>query len=276
MQNLKAEAYALRKDVLNMIYRAKTGHIGGDFSVMEILVSLYGKVMNISPENRNDPNRDYFVLSKGHSVEAYYAVLAAEGFFSKKELLEKYSQFGSPFIGHPNNQLPGIEMNSGSLGHGLPVCVGIAKACQMDGRPSRVYTVMGDGELAEGSVWEGVMAASHFRLDNLCATVDRNRLQISGSTEEVMHHENLAERFRAFGWNVIPVKGNDIDALCAAYETAKTAKGKPTAVIASTTKGCGVSFMENQAGWHHRIPTEEEYRQAMDELDREEEAARNE
>lgn len=276
MQNLKAEAYALRKDVLNMIYRAETGHIGGDFSVMEILVSLYGKVMNISPENRNDPNRDYFVLSKGHSVEAYYAVLAAGGFFSKKELLEKYSQFGSPFIGHPNNKLPGIEMNSGSLGHGLPVCVGIAKACQMDGRPSRVYTVMGDGELAEGSVWEGVMAASHFRLDNLCATVDRNRLQISGSTEEVMHHENLAERFRAFGWNVIPVKGNDIDALCAAYETAKTAKGKPTAVIANTTKGCGVSFMENQAGWHHRIPTEEEYRQAMDELDREEEAARNE
>jgi transketolase len=265
MKNLKAEAYALRKNVLKMICRAKTGHIGGDFSVMEILVSLYGKEMNISPENRNDPNRDYFVLSKGHSVEAYYSVLAAKGFFPMEEVFEKYSQFGSPFIGHPNNKLPGIEMNSGSLGHGLPVCVGIAKACKMDGRPSRVYVVMGDGELAEGSVWEGAMAASQYRLDNLCATVDRNRLQISGSTEEVMHHEDLAERFRAFGWNVIPTKGNDVDALCAAYETAKTVKGKPTVVIANTTKGCGVSFMENQAGWHHRIPTEEEYRQAMEE-----------
>jgi transketolase len=276
MKNLKAEAYALRKNVLKMICRAKTGHIGGDFSVMEILVSLYGKEMNISPENRNDPNRDYFVLSKGHSVEAYYSVLAAKGFFPMEEVFEKYSQFGSPFIGHPNNKLPGIEMNSGSLGHGLPVCVGIAKACKMDGRPSRVYVVMGDGELAEGSVWEGAMAASQYRLDNLCATVDRNRLQISGSTEEVMHHEDLAERFRAFGWNVIPTKGNDVDALCAAYETAKTVKGKPTVVIANTTKGCGVSFMENQAGWHHRIPTEEEYRQAMEELNQKEEAARNE
>jgi transketolase len=276
MENLKSKAYALRKNVLNMIYHAKTGHIGGDFSVMEILVSLYGKEMNISPEDQNDPNRDYFVLSKGHSVEAYYSVLAARGFFPNEELLEKYSQFGSLFIGHPNNQLPGIEMNSGSLGHGLPVCVGIAKACKMDARPSRVYVVMGDGELAEGSVWEGTMAASHFRLDNLCATVDRNRLQISGSTEDIMHHENLAERFRSFGWNVISVEGNNVDALCAAYETAKTVKGKPTVVIANTTKGCGVSFMENQAGWHHRVPTEEEYRQAMDELNREEEAARNE
>ena len=276
MENLKAEAYALRQNVLKMICRAKTGHIGGDFSVMEILVSLYGREMNIFPENRDDSNRDYFVLSKGHSVEAYYSVLAAKGFFPMEELLEKYSQFGSPFIGHPNNKLPGIEMNSGSLGHGLPVCVGIAKACQMDGRPSRVYTVMGDGELAEGSVWEGVMAASQYRLDNLCATVDRNRLQISGSTEEVMHQEDLAERFRAFGWHVISTQGNDVDALCAAYETAKTVRGKPTAVIARTTKGRGVSFMENQAGWHHRVPTEEEYRLAMEELRQKEEAARHE
>ena len=276
MENLKAEAYALRKNVLNMIYRAKTGHIGGDFSVMEILVSLYGKEMNISPENQNDPNRDYFVLSKGHSVEAYYSVLAAKGFFPNGELLEKYSQFGSPFIGHPNNRLPGIEMNSGSLGHGLPVCVGIAKACKMDGRPNRVYTVTGDGELAEGSVWEGVMAASQYGLDNLCATVDRNRLQISGGTEEVMHHDDLAERFRAFGWNVITAEGNDVGALCAAYETAKTVMGKPTAVIAETTKGCGVSFMEDRAEWHHRVPTEEEYDRAMEELGRKEEALRHE
>lgn len=276
MENLKAEAYALRKNVLKMIYRAKTGHIGGDFSVMEILVSLYGREMNISPENQNDPNRDYFVLSKGHSVEAYYSVLAAKGFFSNDELLEKYSQFNSPFIGHPNNKLPGVEMNSGSLGHGLPVCVGIAKACKMDGRPSRVYVVTGDGELAEGSVWEAAMAASQYGLDNLCATVDRNRLQISGCTEDVMHHENLAERFRSFGWNVISAEGNKVDSLCAAYEQAKKGKGKPTVVIADTTKGRGVSFMENKAGWHHRVPTEDEYRRAMEELTKEEEAARNE
>ena len=276
MENLKAEAFSLRKSVLDMIYSAKAGHIGGDFSVMEILVSLYGREMNISPENRDDPNRDYFVLSKGHSVESYYAVLAAKGFFPMEEVLKNYSRFNSPFIGHPNNRLPGIEMNSGSLGHGLPVCVGIAKACQMDRRPSRVYVVMGDGELAEGSVWEGVMAASHYRLGNLCATVDRNRLQISGNTEDIMHHENLGERFRAFGWNVIFAEGNDVDSLCSAYEAAKSMKGKPTVVIANTTKGCGVSFMENQAGWHHRIPTDQEYRKAVDELNQKEEAAFNE
>lgn len=276
MENLKAKAFALRKNVLDMIYGAKTGHIGGDFSVMEILVSLYMKGMNISPENQDDPDRDYFVMSKGHSVEAYYSVLAEKGFFPIGEVIENFSRFGSKFIGHPNNKLPGIEMNSGSLGHGLPVCVGIAKACKMDGRPSRVYTVMGDGELAEGSVWEGVMAASHYKLDNLCATVDRNRLQISGSTEDVMHHENLKARFAAFGWNVISVDGNDIDALCAAYDEAKTVKGCPTVVIANTIKGCGVSFMENQAGWHHKVPDQAQYEQAVRELTEKEEAARNE
>ena len=178
-EELKALAYALRKNVLDMVYRAKTGHIGGDFSVMEILTSLYMKEMNISPENQDDPDRDYFVMSKGHSVEAYYSVLAAKGFLDIGDVIQNFSKFGSGYIGHPNNKLPGIEMNSGSLGHGLPVCVGIAKACRMDARPSRVYTVMGDGELAEGSVWEGVMAASQYKLDNLCAVVDRNRLQIS-------------------------------------------------------------------------------------------------
>lgn len=276
MENLKAKAFALRKNVLDMIYRAKTGHIGGDFSVMEILVSLYMKEMNISPENQDDPDRDYFVMSKGHSVEAYYSVLAAKGFFPIEEVIESFSQFGSKFIGHPNNKLPGIEMNSGSLGHGLPVCVGIAKACRMDGRRSRVYTVMGDGELAEGSVWEGAMAAAHYKLDNLCATVDRNRLQISGSTEDVMHHDDLAARFAAFGWHVISVDGNDVDALVGAYEEAKTVKGQPTVVIANTTKGCGVSFMENQAGWHHKVPSAEQYEQASAELKEKEEAARNE
>lgn len=271
-ENLKALAYRLRRDVLDMIYQAKTGHMGGDFSVMDILVSLYMDEMNISPENQNQPDRDYFIMSKGHSVEAYYSVLAAKGFLNKNEVIANFSKFGSKYIGHPNNKLPGIEMNSGSLGHGLPVCVGIALACKMDDRKNRVYTVMGDGELAEGSVWEGAMAASQYGLDNLCAVVDRNRLQISGSTEDVMHHDDLAARFTAFGWNAVSAQGNDIDSLLKAFETARETKGKPTVVIANTTKGCGVSFMENQAGWHHKVPDAQQYELAIKELKEREEA----
>lgn len=266
MECLETKAYELRKDVLNMVYQAKTGHIGGDFSVMEILVTLYYRVMNLSPENWNSPKRDHFVLSKGHSVESLYAILADRGFFPKEEL-KTYSKFGSRFIGHPNNKLPGIEMNSGSLGHGLPVAVGMALACRMDKVDSRVYTVMGDGELAEGSVWEGAMAAGHYGLDNLCAVVDRNRLQISGPTEEVMSEAQLDARFESFGWNVLHAAGNSVAALTDAFETAKKVSGRPTLIIADTVKGCGVSFMEGQAGWHHKIPTEAEYEQAMSELE---------
>ncbi len=276
MENLNAKAYDLRKDVVNMIMAGKGGHIGGDMSVMEILVTLYFKEMNISPENRDDPDRDLFVMSKGHSVEALYAVLAAKGFFPIEQVIREFSQFGSKFIGHPNNKLPGIEMNSGSLGHGLPVCVGMALAGKMNRKDYRVYTVMGDGELAEGSVWEGVMSASHYKLDNLCAVVDRNYLQISGGTEEVMHHDDLGARFASFGWNVIPADGNNIDALFEAFETAKTVKGVPSVVIARTTKGCGSPVMENKVGWHHRLPTQEEYEQIIRDLEERKEAALNE
>lgn len=267
MDELSVLAYELRLDVLDMIYGGKTGHIGGDFSVMEILTDLYFRQMNLSPENWGGKDRDRFVLSKGHSMESYYAVLARKGFLDIAELKEKFSAFQSPYIGHPNNKLPGIEMNSGSLGHGLPVCVGMALAGKMDGENYRVYTVMGDGELAEGSVWEGVMSASQYRLDNLCAVVDLNGLQISGTTDEVMNHRNLRKRLESFGWNVEEAEGNVILSLDRAFGQARTVKGKPTAVIAHTTKGCGVSFMENQAGWHHRVPTEEEYRQARAELE---------
>ena len=266
MENLTALAYDLRKDVINMICAGKAGHIGGDMSVMDTLVTLYFSQMNISPENMDDPERDLFVMSKGHSVEALYAVLAKKGFFSIDEVIEKFSKFGSKFIGHPNNKLPGIEMNSGSLGHGLPVCVGMALAGKMNHKNYRVYTVMGDGELAEGSVWEGAMSASQYKLDNLCAVVDRNRLQISGTTEEVMHQDDVAERFRSFGWNVIDVKdGNSIEQLNAAFEEAKTVKGKPTLLVANTVKGCGSSVMENKAAWHHHVPNDEEYAQIMKE-----------
>ena len=211
--------------------------------------------------------------SKGHSMEAYYAVLAEKGFFPIEEVIEKFSKFGSKYIGHPNNKLPGIEMNSGSLGHGLPVCVGMALAAKMNGQGYRTYTVMGDGELAEGSVWEGAMAASHYKLDNLCAVVDRNRLQISGNTEDVMAHDDLHERFRSFGWHVIDVAdGNDISQLKAAFEEAKETKGKPTVLIANTVKGKGSPVMEHKAGWHHKVPNQEELAQIRKDLKERKEA----
>lgn len=273
MENLKVKAYDLRKDVVDMILAGKGGHIGGDMSVMEILVTLYFKQMKVSPENPQDEDRDRFVLSKGHSVEAYYAVLAARGFLDIQDVIANFSKFGSKYIGHPNNKLPGIEMNSGSLGHGLPVCVGMALAGKKDKKNYRVYTVMGDGELAEGSVWEGFMAAHQYKLDNLCAVVDRNRLQISGNTEDVMGHDDLVQRIASFGWHVIDVKdGNNIDELNAAFEEAKTVKGKPTAIIANTVNGCGSSVMENKANWHHKVPTQEEYQQIIADFEARKEA----
>ena len=272
LKELAAKAYDLRKDVVNMIVEGKGGHIGGDMSVMDVLVTLYFDQMNISPENMDDPDRDRFVMSKGHSVEALYSVLAAKGFFPIEKVTKEFSKFGSAFIGHPNNKLPGIEMNSGSLGHGLPVCVGMALAGKMNKQNYRVYTVMGDGELAEGSVWEGAMAASQYKLDNLCAVVDRNRLQISGCTEDVMHEDDLAARFESFGWYVLSVPGNSIQALNEAFEEAKEMKNKPTLVIANTTKGCGSSVMENKAEWHHKVPTQEQYDQIMKDLEERKEA----
>lgn len=266
MENLKAKSFELRKDVIDMIYKAKTGHIGGDFSVMDILVTLYYKHMNVSADRPQDPNRDRFILSKGHSVESLYSVLADKGFFPKSDL-ETYSQFKSKYIGHPNNKINGIEMNSGSLGHGLSVSVGMALAGKMDGASYRVYTVMGDGELAEGSVWEGAMAAGHYKLDNLTAIVDRNRLQISGTTEEVMSQDSQDDRWKSFGWNVIHAIGNDMDALDQAFKIAKETKGKPTVIIADTIKGYGVSFIENSIPWHHKVPSDQEYEKALAELE---------
>ena len=277
MVDLKALSYDLRKNVVDMIVEGKGGQIGGDMSVIDILIELYFEQMNISPENMDDPDRDRFVMSKGHSVEALYAVLAAKGFFPIEQVIREFSKFGSQFIGHPNNKLPGIEMNSGSLGHGLPVCVGMALAGKMDKKDYRVYTVMGDGELAEGSVWEGVMAAHHYKLDNLCAVVDRNRLQISGNTEDVMAQDIQEERWASFGWHVITVRdGNDYTQLKAAFDEAKTVKGKPAVIIANTVKGCGSVVMENKANWHHKVPNEEEYGQIIKDLEARKEAALHE
>lgn len=266
MEHLKVKSFEIRRDILDTVYHAKAGHIGGDFSVCDILVELYFRQMNVSPETAGSPDRDRFVLSKGHSVEALYAVLASRGFFPKEDL-RTVSRFGTKYIGHPNNRVNGIEMNTGSLGHGLSVAVGMALAGRMKRLPYRVYTVLGDGELAEGSVWEGAMAAGHYRLDSLTAVVDRNRLQISGGTEEVMAQDSQDARWSAFGWYVLHAMGNDLDCLHDAFERAKAVGGKPTVIIADTVKGYGVSFMENCAGWHHRVPTEEEYAAAAQELE---------
>lgn len=267
MKELKKLAYKLRQDVVDMIVNGKGGHIGGDMSVMDTLVTLYFKEMNISVDNFNTKDHDHFIMSKGHSVEALYAVLAEKEFFPIERVLKEFSQFGSMFIGHPNNKLPGIEMNSGALGHGLPVAVGMAIAERMNKSKNRVYVVMGDGELAEGSVWEGAMSGANYRLDNLCAIIDRNRLQISGSTEDVMALDDLHRKWDSFGWHVIDVDdGNDIEKLARAFEESRMVKGKPSVLIANTIKGKGSSVMENKAAWHHHVPSAEEYEQIKKDL----------
>lgn len=257
----------LRKDVVSLITSARTGHIGGDLSVMDILVTLYFKHMNIDPCKPDDPNRDRLILSKGHCVEALYMVLCERGFLDKQDVFSRYCKFDSPYIGHPNNKLPGIETNSGSLGHGLSVGVGMAIAGMADNRDYRVYVVMGDGELAEGSVWEAAMAASSFRLNNLIAIIDRNRLQISGYTEEVMPIEPLVAKWEAFGWNCLECNGNSIQSLDCALTDARNSIGKPSIIIANTTKGFGSSLISNKAEWHHKIPTESEKDQILQDLD---------
>jgi len=272
-KELTAKSFALRRDVLDMIYKSKGGHFGGDFSVMDILITLYDIHMKVSPQSMDDPKRDRFILSKGHTVAALYAVLCDKGFFPKSDL-ETFSQYGSKYIGHPNKKVNGIEVNSGSLGHGLSVGVGMALAGKMDDADYRVYVVMGDGELAEGSVWEGAMAAAHYKLDNLTAFVDRNGLQISGPTETVMAQENMADRWMAFGWKVIEANGHDFKELDEAVCQAKATKGKPTMILANTIKGFGYSEAEGQAGWHHKVPNAEQYEAATAELKRREAAAR--
>lgn len=267
MENLKALAYELRENTVDIIMAGGGGHIGGDMSVMEILTDLYLKRLRVSPEKAEDPDRDLFIMSKGHSMEAYYAVLCKRGFLDYEDVKNRFSKFGSPYIGHPNNHLPGIEMNSGSLGHGLPIAVGMAMACKMDKKANRVYVVTGDGELAEGSVWEGAMSGAMYKLDNLCWVIDRNRLQISGNTEDVMALDELKAKVAAFNWNVIVVDdGNDIDEVDAAFAEAEGVKGKPTCIICNTVKGKGSPVMENKAGWHHHLPTQEEYTQIMKDL----------
>lgn len=271
-QELRRKAAQIRRDLLTMIHNAKAGHTGGALSSTDILVALYYGVLRVDPKNPKWDARDFFVLSKGHSVEGYLCILADLGFFDKAEL-STFCQFKTRLIGHPNVKTPGVEMNTGALGHGLPVSVGMAKGLKMSSRANRVYALMGDGELAEGSIWEAAMAASHYKLDNLTAIIDRNRLQISGDTETVMAHEPLAERWKAFGWHVVELDGHDMDALSEEFKKAPPA-GKPRMVIARTTKGRGVKEMENVPKWHHGVPDEELFASALAQFAEQERSAK--
>jgi len=263
---LAQKATQTRIAILNMIYQGKGGHIGGALSCTDILVALYYAVMRIDPKHPNWESRDRFVLSKGHSVEGLYAILADLGFISETEL-GSYRGFHSRLIGHPTNNVPGIEVNTGALGHGLSVGVGMALAGKMDRKDYKVYALMGDGELAEGSVWEAAMAGSHYKLDNLIGIVDRNRLQIGGNTEDVMALEDLKAKWQAFGWEVLDGDGHDFQTLVGMLARIPVVSGKPHVIIANTIKGKGISFMENQSGWHHRVPNDREYAEALHELE---------
>lgn len=263
--DLRLKTIQLRRLTLQSIMTAGAGHTGGSLSCLDILAVLYNRVLNVSPERPDDPNRDRYVQSKGHSVEALYAVLAERGFFPGSEL-ETLCRYKSPFVGHPTRKIPGIEMNTGALGHGLPICVGMALAGKLDDAPWRVFTLLGDGELAEGSNWEGAMSAAHHRLDNLTAILDHNTLQITGPTRDVCSNEPVDEKFRAFGWHVEHVDGHDLDALETVLSAANPVD-QPKLVIANTTKGRGVSFMEGVLKWHHGVPSDEEFAAAMAEFD---------
>jgi len=262
---LQLKAVALRRAMLRLIYNAGAGHTGGGLSCMDILNVLYNRVLNVSPQTFSSPTRDRYVQSKGHCVEALYAVLADRGFFPASDL-ETVWHYQSHYVGHPTRHIPGIEMNTGALGHGLPICIGMALAAKLDGAKFRTFTLLGDGELAEGSNWEAALAAAHYKLDNLVAILDHNTLQITGHTRDVMSNEPLDEKWRSFGWVVRIVNGHDYAALTEVLSQAAE-PGKPTFIIANTVKGKGISFMENVAKWHHGVPNEAELHQALADLD---------
>ena len=256
----------LRQDVLEMIHAAGSGHPGGSLSATEILATLYFDIMRVDPAQPNDPDRDRFLLSKGHAAPILYSVMARRGFFDP-EKLNTLRQFGSPLQGHPHMEsLPGLDCSSGSLGQGLSIANGLAMAAKQQGKDYRTYVLMGDGEVQEGQVWEAAMTAAHFKLDNVCAIVDNNGVQLDGPTAEIMGIEPLTDKFHAFGWNVIEVDGHDLTALSHAFRLAETVKGRPTVLIADCVKGKGVSFMENQCGWHGKSPNAEELAAALAEL----------
>ncbi len=268
-EELKQHARNIRRNIIKEVYNAQSGHPGGSLGAADILTELYFEVMDITPENAGTRDRDRFVLSKGHVSPLLYAVLAEKGIIPEEELMT-FRKLDSKLQGHPNmNYVKGVDMSTGSLGQGLAAADGMALANKLDGNDHRIYALVGDGESEEGEIWEAAMAAHHYKNDNLCAVIDVNGLQIDGKTDDVIGPNPLGDKFAAFGWHVIEVNGHDFDELRAAFKEAKETKGVPTAIIAHTVKGKGVSFMENQAGWHGKAPNEEQYKQALAELEAE-------
>ncbi|WP_346914927.1 transketolase [Clostridium sp.] len=271
LEALENIAKVLRKDIIKMVTESASGHPGGSLSAVEIITTLYFNEMNINVEDHKNPNRDRFVLSKGHAAPVLYAALAEKGFFNKEELM-KLRKTGAMLQGHPNmNYIPGVDMSTGSLGQGVSAAVGMALAGKLDNSSYRVYTLLGDGELEEGQVWEAAMCAAHYKLDNLTAFVDYNGLQIDGDIDKVMNPNPIADKFVAFGWNVIYLEdGHDLVKIKDAIEAGKKVKDKPTMIVCKTIKGKGVSFMENQASWHGSAPSKEQCEMALKEIGGEE------
>jgi transketolase len=265
-QDLIKKSIHYRKNIVRYIYHANAGHTGGSLSCIDILNVLYNYVMNVNPANFDSMDRDRYIQSKGHSVEALFVVLADKGFFPVADL-ETLCKYNSHYIGHPTRKVRGVEHNTGALGHGLPVSVGVAIGAKLGEKNFRVFTLLGDGELPEGSNWEAALTAAHYGLDNLCAIIDWNKLQITGKTSEVCNTDPIDAKFESFGWAVRHVDGHDIDALKACFDALPFVKGKPNLIIANTVKGKGISFMENELKWHHGVPDEKQYADALTELD---------
>ncbi len=266
IKSLKLLSETSRKRLIEIIYKVRAGHTGGDLSCLNVLTVLYNHYLNITPENLQDPDRDRFVLSKGHCVEALDVVFEAKGILSK-ETVDTLGQFGSPLAGHPLCTTNGVEVNSGALGHGLSFGIGMALAGKKDSRSYKTVVLMGDGEQEEGSIYEAAMAAPYYGLGRLIAIIDRNKLQISGSTEDVMPIECIRKRWEAFGWDVLEMNGDDIADIVKVLDSIEVTSDRPHLVISHTTKGYGVSYMENVAAWHHKVPTQEQYEQAVKEID---------
>ena len=266
VEELKEIAKEIRRGIIEGVYSANSGHPGGSLSCADILTVLYFNQMNIDPNKPEDPARDRFVLSKGHAAPALYSTLANRGYFAKEEL-KTLRHLGSKLQGHPDmRKVEGVDMTTGSLGQGLSAANGMAMASKLNSNGLRVYCLLGDGELEEGQVWEAAMTAAQYKLDNICVIVDNNNLQIDGNIREVKNSYPIVDKFESFGFYVIEVDGHNIEQLINAFQTAKMVKDMPTAIIAKTIKGKGVSFMENQVGWHGKAPSEEQYKQAMEEL----------
>jgi transketolase len=266
-QAMQIKSVVYRQKILQYIVQAKAGHTGGSLSSTDILNVLYNDVLNVSPDTFSSPDRDRYIQSKGHCVEALYVVLADKGYFPEEDL-NTLCKYQSKYIGHPTRKVKGIEQNTGALGHGLPIAVGTAIAGKLDEKSYRVFTMLGDGELPEGSNWEAALSAAHYKLDNLCAIIDKNNLQITAPTADVMSTDPLGKKWEVFGWAVKEIDGNDIDALRDAFAALPFEKDKPSVIIAHTIKGKGISYMENELKWHHGVPNAEQYELAITELNR--------